>query len=780
MADKPTREQLEQIIADREKVIRELRATADQFKAAFEATGDGLWDFEPETGALDLGAGWYTMLGFAPHELPATYETWVSLLHPDDLVRVQGEVETFLAGTERDFCSEFRLRTKQADWLWVHSRGRRFQDPDCGNFHLIGTHVDITERKRLETELLQTQLSFDHASLGIFWIADNGQVANVNEEACRSLGYTREELCRLSVPDFDPTFTPESFLEHRRNMSASRGGTIESLHRRKDGTTFPVEISISFHEYKGERFSVSFQTDISERKKAQEIIANREQRLESIFRASPAGIGMVVDRTLVEVNDHFCEMIGYPKEALLGQDAKMLYPTLEEYQRVGDEKYRQIKRDGTGTLETVMKRPDGTLIDVLMSSSPLDQTDYSQGVIFTTLDITAQKQAADEKKRIEAKYRQTQKVEAIGQLAGGVAHDLNNLLSPVLGFTEMLLDDTAVGDPRRESLEQVMKAGMGARDLVRQLLAFSRKQTLEYAPLDLNTVIAGFEKLLRRTLREDIVVKLVQSPDIPSVMADVGQIEQVIMNLAINAADAMPDGGCLTIETQLVDLDQDYVREHPGAVPGPHVMLVFSDTGHGMDAETSARIFEPFYSTKGQQGTGLGLSTVYGIVKQHNGNIWVYSEPSRGTTFKIYLPAAVPTEAPNRKPAARSEDLKGTETILLVEDNNQVRRVTQAILERMGYTVLAAAGGDEALKLLADHPNPPDLLFTDVVMPGMNGRELHVRMTAKMPHLKVLYMSGYSDNVIAHHGVVNEGVQFIQKPFTTEVLGLKLRDVLQA
>ncbi len=383
-----------------------------------------------------------------------------------------------------------------------------------------------------------------------------------------------------------------------------------------------------------------------------------------------------------------------------------------------------------------------------------------------------------ETKKLEEQLMQSQKIESIGRLAGGVAHDLNNLLTPILAYSEMLTDSFGFNDNRKHKIEQIFRAGLKARDLVQQLLAFSRKQTLAYKPVDMNKVVSGFGKLLRHTIREDIDIDIILSSDVETVMADIGQVEQVIMNLAVNAADAMPEGGVLTIETLPVELDKNYAAAHQGVEPGQYVMLAVSDTGYGMDDTIREHLFEPFFSTKGEQGTGLGLATVYGIVKQHKGNIWVYSEPGNGTTFKIYLPVCEGAPVEEVIGQTVSNEFEGSETILLVEDNEIVRELGHAILKGRGYTVLVAASGEEALSLMSSHEGPVQLLLTDLIMPGMNGKELFTRAVQTQPDLKVLYMSGYTDNVIVHHGVLDEGVQFIQKPFTINGLVTKVREVL--
>ena len=384
-----------------------------------------------------------------------------------------------------------------------------------------------------------------------------------------------------------------------------------------------------------------------------------------------------------------------------------------------------------------------------------------------------------QKEKIQAQLNQSQKMEAVGKLAGGVAHDLNNMLTPILGFGELLLEKSNSDEERREYLEEIMKAGRRARDIVRQLLAFSRKQTIEFKTIDLNILLKDFEKLLRSTIREDINIRLIPSKSLPLILGDVGQLEQVTMNLVVNAQDAMPDGGELTIETTTEELAKSYTTEHMNVPSGPHIMLSISDTGCGMDAETCEQIFEPFFTTKDKhRGTGLGLSTVYGIVKQHGGNIQVYSEPGKGTTFNVYLPVSRDTPSEQKTIEIKHTDTHGSETVLLAEDDEIVRKLALTILKQSGYTVLVAENGAEALLALESHDGPLHLLLTDVVMPDMNGRELFSMAVEKYPSLKVLYMSGYTDDVIAHHGVLDEGVAFIQKPFAIHDLAAKIREVL--
>src|SRR5438874_2301315 len=383
------------------------------------------------------------------------------------------------------------------------------------------------------------------------------------------------------------------------------------------------------------------------------------------------------------------------------------------------------------------------------------------------------KRAEEALRRSEEQLRQAQKMEAVGRLAGGIAHDFNNLLTVITSYGDLLLEDLAPDDPRRDDVDQIRKAAEGAAALTRQLLAFSRQQVLEPKVLDLRAILAGTEKLLRRLIGADVHLATSLAPDLGAVKADPGQLEQIIINLAVNARDAMPGGGRLTIEATGM--------EEVEGRPGRWVMLAVSDTGNGMDEQTKARIFEPFFTTKESgKGTGLGLATVYGIVKQAGGFIWVDSEPGGGTTFKVYLPRVdEPAEPADARPAP-AEVRGGTETVLVVEDAASVRMVTRQVLERHGYTILEAPNGDTALRLAAKHHGPIDLLLTDVVMPGLSGRQLAEQLVRLRPSMKVLYVSGYGENAVVHHGILESGVAYLQKPFTPETLARRVRDTLDA
>ncbi len=522
------------------------------------------------------------------------------------------------------------------------------------------------------------------------------------------------------------------------------------------------------------QFATVFQ-DITEHIRAEQALRESEARLASIFAAAPVGIGLVQDQVLLMVNDTLCRMLGRAREELIGRSMLLLYSSQEESERVEIVKSAQIARHGRSSIETEMACKDGTVLDVILSSTPVDRDHPARGVTFTVLDITG-------RRKMEEQLLQAQKLESVGLLAAGVAHDLNNLLTPIMGHSEMLLYFQELEEPVRESIGEIASASQRARDLVRQLMAFGRKQTLEVKPLDLNLVVTEFAGLLRSTLRENVEIRLALAPRLRYVLADRSQLEQVLMNLAVNAQDAMPEGGTLGIETAEVLLDQQAADRNKALSPGHYVRLTLSDTGLGMDQPTMERVFEPFFTTKELgKGTGLGLSTVYGIVTQHNGQIEVSSEPGGGATFNVYLPvmneqAALRVEQPEVQP----RQLRGSESIVIAEDEPQVRQTILRILSGLGYRVVAAQSPSECLRLFRQAEGPVRLLLADVVMPEMSGKELYEQLRQLSPELRVLYLSGYPDNVIVHHGILDEGTPFLQKPFSPQDLARKVRQVLES
>lgn len=512
-----------------------------------------------------------------------------------------------------------------------------------------------------------------------------------------------------------------------------------------------------------------------DRKRQEEALRNSETRYRSLVQSAVYGIyRSSVDGRFLDVNPALVSMLGYESadELLKVSLTRDLYVDPEERMRLisTHERNRPVQN-----VEVRWRRKDGRPLTVRLSGRAI--TD-SQGEI-KEFEMIAED--VSERRLLEEQLRHSQKMEAIGRLAGGIAHDFNNLLTVIKGYSELVLEELENADPLRCEVQEVQKAADRAAGLTRQLLAFSRQQVLAPRVLDLNQVIRDMDRLLHRLMGDDIDLTINLDPNLGRAKTDPGQIEQVVMNLAVNARDAMPKGGKLMIETMNAELDEGYVREHAAVNPGAYVMIAVSDTGVGMTEDIRSRIFEPFFTTKEPgKGTGLGLSTVYGIVKQSDGYVWVYSEAGIGTTFKVYLPRI---DAPIDIIPNRTNGLpihRGTETILLVEDEDGVRALVRQLLTRQGYTVIESRHGGEALLLCERHQGKIDLLLTDVVLQQMSGRELAQRLKLVRPEMRVLYISGYTDDAVVQHGVLSTGTAFLQKPFTTDALIRKVRQLLNA
>jgi PAS domain S-box-containing protein len=513
----------------------------------------------------------------------------------------------------------------------------------------------------------------------------------------------------------------------------------------------------------------------------QEEVSKYTRQLQTLSENAPFGMVMIAkDGTFEYINPKFRELVGYDLNDIPNGKTwfRKAYP---------DPTYRHhVISTWINDLEGLKsgeKRPRTFAItckggtEKIINFIPV-QLETGENLIACE-DITELKRAEEEKAVLQEQLRQSQKVEAVGCLAGGIAHDFNNLLTVIKGYSQLSSIELKEGDPLRGNIDEIQNATDRAASLTRQLLAFSRRQVMEMKILDLNTLLRDLEKMLRRVIGEDIEMVIQLAEDLGRVRADVGQIEQVIMNLAVNGRDAMPNGGKLTIETANMELDEFYARSHVDVKPGHYVMFSVSDTGVGMTPEVRERIFEPFFTTKEKgKGTGLGLSTSYGIVKQSEGDIWVYSVQGKGTTFKIYLPRVNEPLEEIRKEVLKEELPRGNETILIVEDEEEVRKLAGKILERQGYRILEASQGDDALRISERHGGPIDLILVDVIMPGMSCSELAKHLKSPHPKMKVVYMSGYTDNAIVRHGVLEKGVNYIQKPFTMEGLARKVREVL--
>jgi len=500
---------------------------------------------------------------------------------------------------------------------------------------------------------------------------------------------------------------------------------------------------------------------------AEEALRETADHLRALIEASPLAIYSLTPDGKIRTWNAAAERIyGWPADAVIGQPLPTVPEDRKAEQRaLGD---RVLRGETLSGVETARRRRDGTPVQVSLSAGPLfDAAGRVTGIMVVSADVTGVRQ-------LESQYRQAQKMEAVGRLAGGIAHDFNNVLTAIGGYSDLVLEDLAPEDPHRQDIVEIRKATDRAAGLTRQLLTFSRQQVVSPQLVDLNEVVVEMKGMLERLIGEDVTLRVVSGSDLGAVHADAGQIQQVVMNLAVNARDAMPEGGRLTISTANVELDASYAELHFAAAPGPYVMLAVSDTGTGMDEHTKAHLFEPFFTTKEKgKGTGLGLATVYGIVKQSGGYVWVYTERGQGTTFKVYLPRAAGTGVEKSVAPAEPATLRGSETILLAEDEPTVRTIVREALVRQGYTVLEAASPEAAIQIAEQHRGPIHLLLTDVVMPGQSGDHLAARLVGSRPEMRVLFMSGYPDDTAVQRN-------YLQKPFGPETLVRTVRQALDA
>jgi PAS domain S-box-containing protein len=640
-------------------------------------------------------------------------------------------------------------------------------------------------RKAAETALLASERRlrsvFDTALDAIVVINAEGRITSWNRQAEEVFGWPRSEvagqlLAEVIIPPAQRQAHQDGLARFRETRTGPLlGRRIEVLALHHDGHEFPIELAISAIPL-GDSWEFSaFIRDLTAQRRAEAARRDAEASYVSLVDHAPVGIFQsTVDGRFISANRALVRMLGYDsREQVLALDlAREVYADPTERERIITQGDRT--RD-YAEFETRWRRRDGHALSVQLSSRAVRGSDGYVGHFETVVrDVTKQRE-------LEKQLGAAQRMEAIGRLAGGVAHDFNNLLTVILSHAELMLEDLAGAHPYREDLGEIRKAGIAAASLTRQLLAFSRQQVLKPVPLDLNDVVAGTEKMLGRLIGEDLALTTTLAPGLPPIKADPGQVEQVLLNLAANARDAMPGGGRLMIETRAVQLDEAFARDHPPTRVGAYVRLAVSDTGVGMDAETQAHIFEPFFTTKEPgKGTGLGLATVYGIVKQSDGFIWVESAPGRGTAFHIYLPVVSERPAVISDRAARPASPGGSETILLVEDVAGVREVTRRVLERLGYEVLVAADAAAAERIGVDHSGEIHLVVTDVILPDRNGPHVATAIRQVRPGTRVLFVSGYTDRAAVETTIWSGDAAFLQKPFTPDQIGRKVREVLDA
>jgi two-component system cell cycle sensor histidine kinase/response regulator CckA len=630
---------------------------------------------------------------------------------------------------------------------------------------------DITERKLSEKQLMASEIKYRtlfNSLVDAVSILDmEGRFLEVNDAYVERLGYSSEELLNMNVRDINSSENAKLLLERLKQLKDGRLKFFEAIHIANDGRRIPVEVGGRGIEYNGIPAVLNIVRDITERKQGEYELRQSDERYRIIIQTAMEGFWLAdFQGRLLEVNDTYCQMSGYSEQELLDMNISDL-EVIESSSDISAH-VQKVITCGEDFFETCHRRKDGSIFDVEVSVQylPIEE----QRLVAFLRDITERKKGDI----LQEKLRQTSKMESIGRLAGGVAHDFNNLLTVIQGSASLGIKGLNKNDPLYNRLKMIQEASERAEDLTRQLLAFSRKQIIEMKVINLNNLIDNFRKMLSRLIGEDIDLQTILSNDISNINADAGQMEQIIVNLSVNARDAMPNGGKLTIETANVELDEAYCQTHADIQPGKYIMLTLSDNGIGMDDAIKEHIFEPFFTTKGVgEGTGLGLAIVYGVVKQHNGSIEFYSELGHGTTFKIYLPIVEDKVSVQSKESEKPDLLIGNETILVVEDDGIVREIAVEFLMYLGYKVLSAENGGMALIIAEQHEGSIQLMLTDVVMPNINGRQLAERLQREYPEMKVLYTSGYTGDVIAHHDILDSGLNFIGKPYKLQSLAKK-------
>jgi PAS domain S-box-containing protein len=768
-------------ITERKQAEEGLRASEQRYRLLFERNLAGVFRTSVDGRILDCNEAFARLYGYSSREEILSCQAWELYHDPADREAFIASLKNQHELTNVEYC----LRRKDGSSVWVLENSTLLEGEDDAPAVIEGTSIDITERKRAEEALRLSQEMFQkafNASPEPVTIStlQEGIYIDVNERYLQTTGYHRDEVIGRRALEVGFWEQPE---DRARMMHVfERDGSVHDFQMTfvtKSGEKRNGLLSAEVIETGGQRCLLAITRDITERKQVEEALRLSQEMFQKAFQASPDTMVLhsLSEGRHMDVNESFLRLVGYRREELVGRTAMDLGLWWDLAQ--GNEYLRILREQGrVRDLEICVRTKSGQARTLLLSAEVIEIAGQDC-VVAIGKDISEQKKAEQERPRLEEQLRQAQKMEAVGRLAGGVAHDFNNILMVINGYVQLVLRKLSPRHPLRQNLNEIRKAGERAASLTGQLLAFSRRQILVPRILDLNKVVADTKEMLRRVIGEDVELVIRQGCKLAKVLADPGQIAQVLVNLAVNARDAMPGGGRLTIETGNVDLRGAETGDLPGAAPGPYVMLAVSDTGVGMSREVMEHMFEPFFTTRERgKGTGLGLSTVYGIVKQSGGYVRAQSEPGQGSAFRIYLPCA---QVGSGKPAARSTKArlaKGRETILVVEDELAVRQVVAATLRSCGYKVLEAGSGEEAMRRLRRHEGPLHLALCDLVMPRMNGRKVADSVRTLYPEVKVVFMSGYTDDALLRHGISGTQGSFLQKPFTMEALTQKVREVL--
>ncbi len=768
------------------KIQEDLRISERRLSQAISVTGLGIYErsINPEEDSYHSDQ-WATILGYELDEIPESGNImeWIfDRVHPEDVSMLTTAYTDFTEGRIRKFDVDVRVKHKSGKWIYLRSTSEATErDGDGKVLRFIGTTQDITARKEVEAELIRLKKHLEHAQ-------EYAHLGSWELDPKTGKGYWSDEVFRLhhlpvkdGIPDFyteymdcvHPDDREEFIKSHTRNIEEKAETRLVFRTNPESGPVRYLQSNVNVTLDKNDEIELLFGTcqDITER-----ILQEKEYK-ELIDDMTETIWVIDLDGNLIDVNKSAVDLLGYSKKELLaigihGIDASLEREDIKALARA-------MPSDKIQKFETLHRTKGGKSIPVEIYSS-LVTYQGKQVILSIARDITERIHGEEERKKLQSQLIQAQKMESIGRLAGGVAHDFNNMLSVIIGYAELASEKLALDDPLKDDLNEILKAAQQSAQITNQLLAFARKQTVAPRVIDLNRRVESMLKMLHRLIGEDIDLVWKPRANLWSINIDPSQIDQILANLCVNARDAIAGVGKLTIETENVCLDPDDCTAHVDAAPGEYVMLAVSDNGCGMDKDILDKLFEPFFTTKTKgKGTGLGLATIYGIVKQNNGSIYVYSEPKRGTTFKIYLPRHMSKPEHIRKEDPTGLAVQGCETIMLVEDEPAILEMTARMLKRFGYTVIAANTPGEALRLARENTGDIHLLITDVVMPEMNGRDLAKNLLSLYPDVKRLFMSGYTANVIAHHGVLDKGVHFIQKPFTAKELADKVKEALE-
>lgn len=767
-------------ITARKEAEEALRATDARLRRAARAGNVGLWEWNIRTNEHYCSPEWKRQLGYEDDEIGNELIEWESRLHPDDFERTIQFVKDYISHPEGYYECEFRLRHKDGSYRWILSQASLANDAEGTPSLLLGSHVDITARKGVEQALHDTEARFRSLIEGvkdyaIYTMDAVGMITSWNEGATRIHGYAADEV--LGKPRdvlYSEADVASGVPQREMEQAATQGKASEEGWRvHKNGTRFWANGTMTaFRDESGKlQGFVKVTRDLTEIRQAEEALRLRDRVIQAVSQGILILDPNQPDQPIIYASEGFERMSGYAAAEVLGKTWRLLLGKETDRESIANlDVAMQNGREHAVEIQ-IYRKNGGRFWSALFLTPVRDEEEHLAHLVVVLADVT-------DRRTLEQALHQSQKMDAIGQLAGGIAHDFNNLLIVISGYSELLLGDLPSDDPSRESLRQIQIAGERAASLTRQLLAFSRRSMLELKVVELNAIVNDMATMLRRIIGENVQLATALDPNLGRIKVDPGQLGQLLMNLAVNARDAMPKGGKLTIQTEEVEIDGVYAQLHPDAKAGRYVRLSVSDTGTGMPPEVVTRIFEPFFTTKSLgKGTGLGLAVVHGIVRQCGGHIEVYSEIGHGTTFKVYLPAvdqpnSTATSAPSRA------SLSGTETILLVEDEKAVRELAVTVLRTHGYAVVPAESAQDALRVLDGQSVRPDLVVTDIVMPGMEGTELVELLRTRFPGLPVLYLSGYTNDTIYRHGMLRGDMAYLQKPFTLVGLAEKIREVL--